>query len=99
MVFGDSDLGVFTGDFGVAVTFNGVTANGILDQPVKTALADQGFGGINTSRPTIRLPYTAFSPMPQPGDSITVDSVLFTIADEDSDSDGAFVSYPLKATS
>jgi hypothetical protein len=99
MAFGDSDLGVFTDDFGVTVRFNGSTATGIFDKPIKTALADQGFGGFSSNRPTIKLAYNAFDTMPSPGDPITVDDVDYTIADEEADTDGAFVTYPLKATS
>lgn len=99
MAFGDDDLGVFTADFGVAVQFNGSNAIGIFDKPIKTGLADQGFGGITSDRPTIKLPYNAFNPMPQPRDPITVDYVAYSIADEDAASDGAFITYPLKAAS
>ncbi len=99
MAFGDSDLGVFTADFGVAVVFDGRTVLGIFDRPLKTALADAGFGGINTGRPVVRLPYNAFPAMPAPGESLTVDGVAYTVADEESDTDGAFVWLPLKATS
>lgn len=99
MAFGDSDLGVFTGDFGVSVVFNGVTVKGIFENPVKSSLEDQGFGGINLNRPAVRLPYNAFSPMPQTTSAITVNGVNYTIADEASDDDGAFVTYPLKAVS
>lgn len=98
-MFGDSDLGVFTADFGVVVQFAGSQANGIFDKPIKTGLADEGFGGINTTRPTLRLAYNAFAPMPEQGNTITVDGTDYTIADEDADTDGAFVWYPLKATS
>jgi hypothetical protein len=98
-MYGDADLAVFTADFGIAVTFQGSTAKGILNQPQKTALADQGFGGISTTRPTIRLPYNAFTPMPEPGETINVDGVDYAIADEDAESDGAFVWFPLKVAS
>jgi hypothetical protein len=98
-MFGDSDLGVFTADFGIAVQFNGSMVKGILDKPQKTALQDEGFGGISTNRTTIRLPYNAFSPMPEPGEVIYVDGTEYAIADEEADTDGAFVWYPLKVTS
>lgn len=99
MAFGDDDLAVFAADFGVPVQFNGVTVNGIFDRPYKTALADEGFGGINTGRPMIRLPYNAFPVMPGPGDTLQIDATTYTVADEESDSDGAFVWLPLKAVS
>lgn len=98
-MFGDSDLGVFTADFGVVVQFQGSSANGIFDQPQKTALADEGFGGISTTRPTIRLAHNAFTPMPEPNETIFVDGTEYAIADEEAESDGAFVWYPLKVTS
>lgn len=99
MAFGDADLGTFVADFGVPVVFGGVTAKGIFDTPIKTGIADEGFGGVSMSRPTIKLAYNTFSPMPAPTNAITVNGVNYTIADEAADDDGAFITYPLKATS
>jgi hypothetical protein len=98
MAFGDSDLGVFVGE-GEPVQFAGFLAKGIFNKPKATKLADEGFGGFSMNVPTIELPYNAFDPMPEQGDSITVGKTNYTIADEAADIDGAFVRYPLKAVS
>lgn len=99
MPIGDSDLEVFVQDFGVPVVFGGVTKTGIFNKPTKSALADEGFGGIAMSRPSVRLPFNAFTPMPEPRNAITVNGSNYTIADEEAETDGAFVCYPLKAAS
>jgi hypothetical protein len=98
-VFGDADLPTFFADFGVAVFFEGSTATGILDRPVQTKLADQGFGGVGVAFPAVRLPYNAFSPMPDEGDQVNVDGKDYTVAEITSESDGAVVCLDLKAAS
>jgi hypothetical protein len=99
MAFGDSDLAVFTADFGVTVEFGGSSANGIFDQPTDTKLADMGFGGLEVTAPAVRLPYTAFTPMPTEGDTVTVNGTDYVVAEKHADVDGAFIRYCLKATS
>ena len=97
MAFGDADLGVFTADFGVTVEFGGSTAQALFDQPTGTKLADQQFGGFEVTVPAIRLPYTAFSPMPTEGNTVTVDGTDYTVSEKEADCDGSFVRYALKA--
>jgi hypothetical protein len=98
-MFGDSDLGVFVGE-GEVVQFGAQpSAKGIFNKPIATKLADAGFGGFSVNVPTIELPYNAFSPMPEQGQTIIVAGTSYTIADEAADIDGAFVRFPLKAVS
>jgi hypothetical protein len=98
-MFGDADLGVFTADMGVPVLFGGVMVKGILNKPIATKLADEGFGGISVQQTTIELPYNAFTTMPEQGAAIVVNGISYTVADEAADIDGAFLRYPLKAVS
>jgi hypothetical protein len=42
MTFGDDDLGVFTGDMGVDVVFNGVTVQGLLEEADITVPTSDG---------------------------------------------------------
>lgn len=95
-MFGDNDLGVFFGDFGVTVQFGGSSAQGILDQPEMIKLADRGFGGFNTVVPTIRLPYNAFSPMPEETDTLVVNGQNYTVTEQTAESDGGVIVYSLK---
>lgn len=97
MPFGDSDLPAFFGDFGVDVTFNGVTVLGLMDNPVAVKLADRGFGGFETQMPALRLPYNAFTVMPVETDQITVDGVLYSVSERTAEGDGKIVCYALKA--
>lgn len=97
MAFGDSDLALFAADFGVAVTFNSATVMGIFDRPQKLSLADEGYGGINTTAPVVRIPFNAFASMPKTTDSITVDGTTYTVDNIDSDADGGFVWLTLMA--
>lgn len=99
MAFGDADLAIFTADMGVPVVFGGINVNGLLNKPIATKLADEGFGGISMQQTTIELPYNAFNPMPEQGQTIVVAGISYTIADEAADVDGAFLRYPLKAVS
>lgn len=98
MAFGDADLGVFFADMGVAVTFGGSTVQGLFDKPTQIKLSDQGFGGVETGFPAVRLPYNAFSPMPINGQSITVDGTVYTVAEVTAESDGKIVCLELKGT-
>jgi hypothetical protein len=96
-MFGDADLPTFFGDFGVPVTFQGVTVKGNFDRPEQIKLADQGFGGVETGFPAVRLPYNAFRPMPCTGDAVNVDGTDYTVAEITAESDGAIVCLDLKA--
>lgn len=79
-MFGDSDLAVFTADFGMPVIWNNEPAvNGILD--ISTDVFSHGAGPGSFERNTVRLqiPYNAFTGIPQPLDAITVDGVAYTV--------------------
>jgi hypothetical protein len=79
MAFGDADLGVFTADFGVAVVYEGQTANGILDTTTDMFMHGEGPGGFERSTVILRVPYNAFSSVPKPMDAITVGGVAYTV--------------------
>jgi hypothetical protein len=96
MAFGDSDLGAFFADMGVAVTFNGITVQGLLDQPMELQGLGGGFGGVDISLPELTLPYNAFSPMPVEGSSITVAGTQYTVAKVTAEADGSIVCFALK---
>lgn len=98
-MFGDADLPTFFADFGVPVIFGGVTRLGNFDRPVEIKEADQGFGGVETAFPSIRLPYNAFSPMPDSGDVLQVNGAWYSISEPTAESDGAVVCFGLKAAS
>lgn len=97
MAFGDADLAIFAADFGVAVVFGGATARGIFDRPQSLSLADEGYGGINTTAPVVRIPKNAFAVMPKTTDAIMVDGTGYTVDSIESDSDGGFVYLTLMA--
>ncbi len=78
MNFGDSDLGTFFSDFGVAVVYEGQTANGIFGMP-SDVFAGPGPSGIEEHEFCVQLPFNAFSPAPKPKDSITVDSTAYKV--------------------
>lgn len=96
MAFGDNDLGVFFGDFGVPVQFGGQTVNGILDEPQAVHLGDQGWGGISAVAPTLRLPSNAFTPMPEEMDMIVVNWRNYEVTEVTGDGDGAISVFHLK---
>lgn len=105
-MFGDVDLRVFFRDFGVPVTFGGVSLyadgepiKGNFDRAVQIKLADEGFGGVETAMPELRLPYNAFSPMPTETDVITVNGTQFTVSEVTAEGDGAVVCLYLKKVS
>lgn len=96
-MFGDADLPVFFADFGVPVIFGSTTVLGIFNRPVQIKLADQGFGGVETSFPSVELPYNAFNPMPDSGDAVNVDGTDYTVSAPTAVSDGGVICYDLKA--
>ncbi|HEY1502581.1 MAG TPA: hypothetical protein VGF88_23605 [Acidobacteriaceae bacterium] len=99
MAFGDADLGVFTADFGVTVEFGGTSALANLDQPQKMFLGDHGYAGVDVAVPAIRLPFNAFSPMPEEEDTLTVDGADYVVGCVEAEGDGGFVRIDLKAAS
>jgi len=105
MVYGAPDLRAFCGT-GVPITFNGVSTypdgacvKGLLDRPIEMKLPGEGIGGVEVAIPELRLPFNAFDPMPQTGDTVTVDGTEYTVYQPTSEDDGAFLCYQLKATS
>jgi len=79
-MFGDSDLAVFTADFGVPVIWNGEPAvNGILDSSMDAFAHGAGPGGFEKTTYLLRIPFNAFSSVPRPKDAITVDGVDYTV--------------------
>ena len=98
--FGDADLPVFFADFGVPCFFNGQSAQGIFDRPLEDKVAEQGWGGITTALPKVRIPYNGFSPaMPRSNDTIVVNGTDYTIVDRTTEEDGAVIGYSLKVLS
>lgn len=99
-MFGDADLPTFFADMGVPVLFGTQPqTKAIFDRPVQIKLADEGFGGVETGMPELRLPYNAFSPMPTEGDVITVDGTKYSISEVTAEGDGAVTCLYLKAVS
>lgn len=95
-MFGDADLPTFFADFGVPVIFNGKTAMGNFDRPEQVKLADQGFGGVETAFPAVRLPYNAFAVMPVTGNTVTFDGCDYTVAERTTEADGGVICLELK---
>lgn len=95
-MFGDPDLAVFFSDFAVTVQFGGQAAQGIFERIDSNMLADRGFGGFDAPKPTVKLPYNAFSPMPKELDVIVVDDINYTITERPTNRDLAIVIYALK---
>lgn len=98
-MFGASDLPAIFADWGDSVVFGGVTASGALDEPVEIVVADQGFGGIESSMPSVRIPFNAFDPMPEADDAITVNGTEYLVGKVTAIGDGAIVQIQLKAAS
>jgi hypothetical protein len=106
-VFAQRDLRTLCRDTGVPVSFGSVSTYpddgqpvmGIFDRPVGMKLAAEGIGGVENAAPELRLPFNAFSAMPQAGDAVTVDGVSYTVYQPTTEDDGAFLCYELKATS
>lgn len=96
MTFRSNDLGIFFAAFGVTVEYGTGTAKGVFDQPEVVRLADHGFGGVEATNPTLKLPFNAFDPMPQTRDALLVDGRGYTVNTRTTDGDGAIVVYTLK---
>ena len=106
MTFGASDLRAFCRPMGVPVSFGGVSTypddgspiQGLFDRPIGSKLAEDGIGGVESAVPELRLPYNAFSPMPQSGDTVTVDGTTYTVDQPTAEDDGAILCYALFVT-
>jgi len=87
------DLGIFLADFGVSCTAGAVTANGILDMPSQI-LSD---GMVLSTDYTLTAKATNFGTLIR-GDSITVDSVAYTVRETMLIDDGKIVQIALQKT-
>lgn len=87
------DLSIFLADFGVSCTADAVTANGILDMPSQI-LSD---GMVLSTDYTLTAKATDFGTLIR-GDSITVDSVAYTVRETMLIDDGKIVQIALQKT-
>jgi len=87
------DLDIFSADFGVSCTAGAVTANGILDMPSQI-LSD---GMVLSTDYTLTARASNFGSLIR-GNSITVDSVAYTVRETMLIDDGKFVQIALQKT-
>ena len=87
------DLDIFLADFGVSCTAGAVTANGILDMPSQI-LSD---GMVLSTDYTLTARASNFGTLIR-GNSITVDSVAYTVRETMLIDDGKFVQIALQKT-
>jgi hypothetical protein len=87
------DLSIFLADFGVSCTAGAVTALGILDMPSQI-LSD---GMVLSTDYTLTARASNFGTLIR-GDSITVDSVAYTVRETMLIDDGKFVQIALQKT-
>ena len=87
------DLDIFLADFGVSCTAGAVTANGILDMPSQI-LSD---GMVLSTDYTLTARASNFGSLIR-GNSITVDSVAYTVREIMLIDDGKFVQIALQKT-
>ena len=87
------DLSIFLADFGVSCTAGAVTALGILDMPSQI-LSD---GMVLSTDYTLTAKATDFGTLIR-GDSITVDSVAYTVRETMLIDDGKIVQIALQKT-
>jgi hypothetical protein len=87
------DLDIFVADFGVSCTAGATTANGILDMPSQV-ISD---GMVLTTDFTLTARASAFGSLIR-GDSITVDSVAYTVREVMLIDDGKFVQLGIQKT-
>lgn len=100
---GERDLRAFCRPpMGVPVAFAGVSTYpdgtpvyGNFDKSSVIGFGDGGTAGIESGRPELRLPFNAFSPMPQSGDTITVEDTDWVCDQPYDEDDGAFQVYAL----
>jgi hypothetical protein len=85
------DLDIFLADFGVSCTAGAVTANGILDMPSQI-LSD---GMVLSTDYTLTARASNFGSLIR-GNSITVDSVAYTVRETMLIDDGKFVQIALQ---
>jgi hypothetical protein len=87
------DLDIFLADFGVSCTAGAVTADGILDMPSQI-LSD---GMVLSTDYTLTAKASNFGTLIR-GDSITVDSVAYTVRETMLIDDGKIVQIALQKT-
>lgn len=87
------DLDIFVADFGVSCTAGATTANGILDMPSQV-ISD---GMVLTTDFTLTARASAFGSLIR-GNSITVDSVAYTVREVMLIDDGKFVQLGIQKT-
>jgi hypothetical protein len=87
------DLDIFLADFGVSCTAGAVTANGILDMPSQI-LSD---GMVLSTDYTLTARASNFGSLIR-GNSITVDSLAYTVRETMLIDDGKFVQIALQKT-
>jgi len=87
------DLDIFLADFGVSCTAGAVTANGILDMPSQI-FSD---GMVLSTDYTLTARASNFGSLIR-GNSITVDSVAYTVRETMLIDDGKFVQIALQKT-
>ena len=97
MPVGDNDLAVFFADFGVAVTFGGVTAMGNRDAPLMPLNFGGGPSSIASQRFAVTLPANAFNRLLRNGDALQVDGVAYAVKAPALSEDGRIATYDLEA--
>ena len=95
-MFGDADLPVFFNDFGEPIVWNGQSSIGILDTETTLYTHGAGLGELETSMLLLRFPYNSFSGVPQPGDTITVSGIPYTIRSQPEQKDQQILEFYLK---
>lgn len=88
MAFGDSDLPTFFGDFGVNLTFGGVTVKVIEDAYDLRDSLSSTVVDVRDRVTLVQLPYNSFSPMPKRGDTVTLVSTSMKVRDVIAEKDG-----------
>ena len=89
---------------GVPVSFGGVSTYaddgspicGLFDRPQSMGLQEQGAGGVVAPASELRLPYNAFDPMPDDGDTVTVAGYDYLCGAPTAEDDGGFLCYALE---
>jgi hypothetical protein len=88
MAFGDSDLPTFFADFGVNLTFNGVTVKVIEDTYDSRDSLSSSIVGVLDRVTLVQLPFNSFSPMPKRGDTVVLASTSMKVRDAIAEKDG-----------
>jgi hypothetical protein len=88
MAFGDSDLTSFFSDFGVNMTFNGVTVKVIEDSYDSRDSLSSSVVDVLDRVTLVQLPYNSFATMPKRGDTVTLVSTQMKVRDVIAEKDG-----------